>query len=539
MPFSDLVSGPKSRKRSYIFFGELTSGLFQLSSDLARVLQVPDDAPCRLEKVLFSRTVSASDRLCLKNGIRVLIHQRKTSLREHVRLRIDGHVVWACIRVRTFSSSEGGNILLSGSMEFFSYRRILCDLLEHSAFTPEEIETLCAAADEPPCRAMGYLRLESDTVPEADLAALEEEILAALSSRDIPVVSVHRLDPLTFIFTLPHASLEYEHAVARLAEDILHEHYVEDRVKLVLGLTHEAANFRESLEARMVFWRELSKLYTNSLGPEKFSFREIVLTAQACIHDFEGFRLLIQPIVAKKTLELSGGEFLVRFYSDQGFGPDRFVRLLEKSSLAVPLSRFILEHCVDLAAEILKAVPKPLRFGINMSPRQTEDPELFNFIDTVLAIKGVPRKAIAIELTETEERGDQAAIARFVGQCSAGGISVAVDDFGTGYNGLDFLLSIPCDTVKISREVTIGCLSEPKKRAFLRGLLASLKELKLSTCLEGIQDKASFEALGDIGADLLQGYLFSEPIGLHAFVAFAGRSLGKELKNALPAGGPA
>ena len=261
-----------------------------------------------------------------------------------------------------------------------------------------------------------------------------------------------------------------------------------------------------------------------------------MLTAQACLDDFSGFKLLIQPLVKKDSLEFSGGEFLIRFASDQGFGPDRFIALLEKSALAVPFSRFVFDRAVSLAASVRAQLPENFRFHINLSPKQSEDDELFGFIDTILTLRHVPHDSIVIELTETGERTNQAAIARFARLCRHRGIGIAVDDFGTGYNSLDFVLSIPCSMVKFSREITLTCLSDRKRLTFLTRLIECFKGLDLSISLEGIQDETVFRAVAGIDADNLQGYYFGEPIEIEVFAQTAGETTHKACVTREPKG---
>lgn len=524
MPFS-INTNNTSVKTPYIFFGELTSGLFHLSSDLAHALGVSEEGPCHLEDVIYPRIINDSDRENLKINIASLASGKQSTMLQHVRLRVENICVWVAIRAHAYASESGGNILLSGSFEFFSFRYILGELLEHSDFRPEEIEVLKTVANAPRDQGLGFVRLESESVPDALLPDMTRLIVAALAN-DVPqIVSAHLFDSTTILFTCRQPTLDFEHTIARLVEDILREHHKDSIVKEVLHISRGAPNLVQSMRQRMAFWKELSKIFTNSLGPTKFSFREITLTAQACINDFSGFKLLIQPLVKKDTLELSGGEFLIRFASDQGFGPDRFIALLEKSTLAVPFSRFVFDQAVSLAASVRPRLSKNFRFHINLSPKQSEDDELFGFIDTILTLRRVPHTSIVIELTETGIRTNQAAIARFAGLCRSRGIGIAVDDFGTGYNSLEFVLSTPCNMVKFSREITLACLSNEKRLAFLTHLTECFKELDLSISLEGIQDETIFKAISDINADHLQGYYFGEPIEIDVFAQTAGETM--------------
>ena len=535
MPFS-IKTNSSSVKTPFIFFGELTSGLFHLSSDLAHALGVSEEGPCHLGDVIYPRIINDSDRENLRVNIESLALGQQTTMLQHVRLRIEGICVWTAIRARAYTSEAGGNVLLSGSFEFFSFRHILSELLEHSDFTAKEVDVLKTLAGAPREYGLGFIRLESESVRDALLPDMMRLIMAALAN-DVPqIITAYLFDPVTILFTCQQPTLDFEHTVARLVEDILRDHHTDSIVKEVLHISRGAPDLVQSVRLRMDFWKELAKIFTNSLGPTKFSFREIMLTAQACLDDFSGFKLLIQPLVKKDSLEFSGGEFLIRFASDQGFGPDRFIALLEKSALAVPFSRFVFDRAVSLAASVRAQLPENFRFHINLSPKQSEDDELFGFIDTILTLRHVPHDSIVIELTETGERTNQAAIARFAGLCRHRGIGIAVDDFGTGYNSLDFVLSIPCSMVKFSREITLTCLSDRKRLTFLTRLIECFKGLDLSISLEGIQDETVFRAVAGIDADNLQGYYFGKPIEIEVFAQTAGETTHKACVTREPKG---
>ena len=286
---------------------------------------------------------------------------------------------------------------------------------------------------------------------------------------------------------------------------------------MILGLSTELV---DSMHQRVVFWKELSRLFSNAYGPDKFSFREIVITALACINDFEGFKFLIQPLYSQKTLRPSGGEFLLRFRADQGFGPDRFVLMLERSSLAIPLSRWSFDRALSLASSVLSHLPEDFRFNINFSPRQTDDPELFAFFKSSVLEHGIDPRRIVIELTETDERGNQSVLMALIDSCRRFGMRIAIDDFGTCYNSLGFLLSLPCDMVKLSREITLSVSRGEQNRQFLRQLVKAFHALGLTVSLEGVQDIELYRQLDGINADLLQGYHFCVPIEVEQLPQF-------------------
>ena len=273
------------------------------------------------------------------------------------------------------------------------------------------------------------------------------------------------------------------------------------------------------MEKRLVFWLEFANLYPTTNAPEKFQLREILLTACACLNDFEGFKLLMQPLVDRYTRHYTGAEFLLRFKADRGFGPNRFVRLLEKSTLAVPLTHWVFGHSLELASKILKAAPEGFTFNLNLNPMHTVDRSLFLFLRTAAERNGIPFRRIVVEFVETGENIPQQDLLALIEKCRSLSMQTAIDDFGTCYNSLAFLLSVPCDMVKLSREIALGCLYDEKRRQFLCRLIKAFKELGLVVCIEGIQDEEMYARLEGLAPDQLQGYCFAKPSNAEEMLA--------------------
>ena len=124
---------------------------------------------------------------------------------------------------------------------------------------------------------------------------------------------------------------------------------------------------------------------------------------------------------------------------------------------------------------------------------------------------GLPPKLLEIEVTETMAMKDIERTVRVLGDIRGMGVSVSMDDFGSGYSSLSSLKTIPLDILKIDRSLVCD-LDENEVSKQITGAIVDLgKAMKLVILAEGVETSEQNSFLTEIGCDLAQGYLYSKP----------------------------
>jgi diguanylate cyclase (GGDEF)-like protein len=235
--------------------------------------------------------------------------------------------------------------------------------------------------------------------------------------------------------------------------------------------------------------------------------REALRLRQLTIH--------AQPIVRLADGVIAGLEVLAR-WTDEELGPvspAEFVEIAEASSLIVPLGDQVLDMAVRAAAD-LQVDARDITLGINVSPVQLRVPGFADAVLARLAAHGVPPARIVVEVTEqvfvAENDAAELELARLV----AGGVVVAVDDFGSGAASLGYLRRIPARILKLDRSLVASMLRDPRSAAIVTSMTWLGRETGLDVLAEGIEDEATADACRAAGMPFAQGWLWSRAVPL-------------------------
>jgi diguanylate cyclase (GGDEF)-like protein len=225
------------------------------------------------------------------------------------------------------------------------------------------------------------------------------------------------------------------------------------------------------------------------------------------------FRLVYLPIYNLDDLSVVGVEALLRWVhpAEGMLGPDEFIPILEQTGQIREIGVWVLkEACKQMA--VWHSRGDALNLSVNISARQLEDNRIVEHIRQALHSSGLHPSALIIEVAEgTLMRDTGTAVAR-IQAIKDLGVSVAVDDFGTGYASLAYLQQFPIDCIKIDKSFTSAIAASPQSLALVRTLVQLGKDLGLKTLAEGVQTVGEMDALRADQVDEAQGFLFARPL---------------------------
>ena len=226
-----------------------------------------------------------------------------------------------------------------------------------------------------------------------------------------------------------------------------------------------------------------------------------------------------QPLIDLNSRDLVGFEALARWRSPKrGFlEAEQFIELAEATGLVGPLTMNVIEQALKEAA----TWPPHLKVAVNISPVQFRDVRLATNIIKLLTETGFPAKRLEIEITENSllEDRDQVWMIQSLKNL---GVSVSLDNFGTGYASLAQVNSLPVDRIKIDRSF-ISTIVKSEQTAAIVDTIAHLgHKLNVPITAEGVESEQIRSALGGLGCSEAQGWLFGRAVSAESVRTFLG-----------------
>lgn len=229
----------------------------------------------------------------------------------------------------------------------------------------------------------------------------------------------------------------------------------------------------------------------------------------------DGFHLVLQPIVTlDNTHTFVEGECLIRWHSSElGFvPPDVFIGLAERTGTIIRLGRWIIEEaCRELAAFIERGAPTHFKLHINISAVQLQQPDFSSHLLTCIQRNNLINSNICLEITESVLLQNRKQVIETLNYLRRLGLSVAIDDFGSGYSSLSYLHLLPFDCLKIDRDFVKGVLDDQKSEAIISSVIMLSQSFGVPLVAEGIETVEMGEKLQTMGCVKAQGYYYSRP----------------------------
>ena len=233
-------------------------------------------------------------------------------------------------------------------------------------------------------------------------------------------------------------------------------------------------------------------------------------------------RLAFQPVVDVVLHRTVSVEALLRWRHPElgDVSPQEFVPLAEESPLISQLGRWVLREACRTVA---RTTDDELSVAVNVSARQVRSGELVSDVVAALEAGGLPACRLIVEITESMLL--DAHVAADLQTLRELGVRIAVDDFGTGWSSLAYLVGMPVDLLKMDQHFLAGVETDPQRQALCRTVLQLGASLGLPVIVEGVSTPGQLALLRDMGHRFVQGYAFSRPLEAGQLAAGAWRTV--------------
>ncbi|MFL6181936.1 MAG: putative bifunctional diguanylate cyclase/phosphodiesterase [Actinomycetes bacterium] len=227
-----------------------------------------------------------------------------------------------------------------------------------------------------------------------------------------------------------------------------------------------------------------------------------------------------QPKIDLASGHVIGTEALLRWnHPNRGnIPPNDFIPLAENTGLIQGLTRYVLEMVCSQMSEWdrVGAEFAHLPVAINLSARNLLEPDFDEFLEDILASHLIEPNRIELEVTESALIEDPVRSHQMMHKIAGLGVTLAVDDFGTGYTSMSQLEQMPLSTLKIDRSFTARLADDPGGATLVKAMVDLAHEFGLEVVAEGVEDAEVTARLRELGCDIGQGFLWSRPVASDA-----------------------
>ena len=191
--------------------------------------------------------------------------------------------------------------------------------------------------------------------------------------------------------------------------------------------------------------------------------------------------------------------------------PDDFIPAAEEMSLLEPIGEWVIGA---IARQVLEWREQGLQphVAFNVSPRQLHRPDFAAELTAQLEELSIDPAWLTMELTESATLREPERIGPILRELNAGGLRLAIDDFGAGWSSLARLRLLPVHTLKIDRSFLREIPEDPEAGAIVDAVIALADALGMDTVAEGVETRVQALFLAAQGCRLAQGRWFGDPV---------------------------
>lgn len=240
-------------------------------------------------------------------------------------------------------------------------------------------------------------------------------------------------------------------------------------------------------------------------GLSKFKLESELRSA---INDSE-VQTVFQPINDMQNGKVAGFEALSRWtHPERGFiSPAEFIALAEETDLIIEVGDLVFNRAIDLLTQL----PEQVFININVSSKQLDDAKFLSRVFKKVKANNINPKRLKLEITETMVVDFKLAN-HWLQKCRKIGFPVCADDFGTGHSGMEQLVELDFDVLKVDQVFIKNMFKNQRYQTVLKSIVSMAKSLNTQLVAEGVESEKEYEVLKAMNFNFGQGYFFGKPM---------------------------
>lgn len=317
-----------------------------------------------------------------------------------------------------------------------------------------------------------------------------------------------------------------------------------EKLQLILPLDFQTNNTSFSVTSSLIRISEIEKLLNVDLlsfinfivedtSNQDFKFIEIdqkyldnylyqtsVVTALKKAIKNNSFDIYFQPIVDLKTNEIDSCEVLARLIdSEIGYiSPGVFIEIAEKNGLINDVGQQIFEKSCQFLSEHNLSEYGLKSVEINLSVSQCMISDIDQMLIRMVEKYNIDPNFIRFEITESAKANSIMMLKNVMDKLINYGFSFALDDYGTGYSNIEYIMKLPFKYIKTDKSLLWETDHNIKSTILFKNLISLIKDLDVAIISEGVETEKHIAFLNELNVNFGQGFIYSKPINSKSFI---------------------
>lgn len=236
----------------------------------------------------------------------------------------------------------------------------------------------------------------------------------------------------------------------------------------------------------------------------------------------KSFEVYFQPIYSTKNKKINSAEALVRLKDEElGFiSPEEFIPIAEEDGSIIRIDDFVLDEVCRFAKENELSKKGIEYIEVNVSVIECMKHDMAKRVSDKIEKYGLHPGQINLEITETATVNSPQMLDINMRKLVEGGVQFSLDDYGTGYSNINYLINLPFHLIKMDKTIVWSSFKNDKAGIALDSSVKMIRKLGFHIVAEGIENAEQAAKLEDIGCEYLQGYYYSKPLSQNDFLNF-------------------
>lgn len=264
--------------------------------------------------------------------------------------------------------------------------------------------------------------------------------------------------------------------------------------------------------------------------------RDQLLISEALFYAIENKQLYLhfQPKFDLLQRKVTGCEALLRWqHPTLGFvSPAVFIPIAEQEGQIIELGYWVLQRACQAIARWSDQSVQLDKIAINISGKQLAHNDFIGRVEAILAGFDIDTSLLEFELTESWLVENFEEAIEKLNRIKTSGITISIDDFGSGYSSLSYLSKLPIDVIKIDRSLISDIAQNLNAQSMVANVTRMAHDMNMQVVVEGVETLEQLLMLEQLKCDLIQGFFIAKPLPEDKFVS-ALSSIGTEVSSML------